>query len=100
MDAIEFSDGNASAFGKDNDLNTQSIVAMPLNAPGIPNGSVRPCAKPLHATAKASSQAEKPAKRSALMLKSPSLLDWYHILRAHHRWTVFQAIRYALWLAR
>lgn len=33
-------------------------------------------------------------------MKLPSLLDWYHILRAHHQWTVFQAIRYALWLTR
>jgi hypothetical protein len=33
-------------------------------------------------------------------MKSPSLFDWYFILRAHHQWTVFQAIRYALWLAR
>jgi hypothetical protein len=32
--------------------------------------------------------------------KSPSLLDWYYILRAQHQWTVFQAIRYALWLSR
>jgi len=29
-----------------------------------------------------------------------SILDWYRILRAHHHWTVFQAIRFALWLAR
>lgn len=33
-------------------------------------------------------------------MKSPSFFGWYHILRAHHQWTVFQAIRYALWLAR
>lgn len=33
-------------------------------------------------------------------MKSPSLLVWYYILRAHHQWTVFQAIRYALWLTR
>lgn len=33
-------------------------------------------------------------------MKLPSLLDWYHILRAHHQWAVFQAIRYALWLTR
>ena len=33
-------------------------------------------------------------------VKSPSLFDWYHILRAQHHWTVFQVIRYALWLAR
>jgi len=33
-------------------------------------------------------------------MKSHSLLDWYRILRTHHAWTVFQVIRYALWLAR
>ncbi len=33
-------------------------------------------------------------------VKSPSLVDWYRILRAHHHWRVFQAIRYALWLCR
>ncbi len=33
-------------------------------------------------------------------MKSPSLLNWYRILRANHQWTVFQAIRYALWMAR
>jgi len=31
---------------------------------------------------------------------SISLFDWYRILRAHRQWTVFQAIRYALWLTR
>jgi alkylated DNA nucleotide flippase Atl1 len=29
-----------------------------------------------------------------------SVLDWYRILRAHHQWTIFQAIRFALWLSR
>ncbi len=29
-----------------------------------------------------------------------SLLEWYRILRVHHQWTMFQAIRYTLWLAR
>ena len=33
-------------------------------------------------------------------MKQPSLLEWYRILRAHHQWTIFQAIHYALWLAR
>jgi hypothetical protein len=33
-------------------------------------------------------------------MKIPSFLGWYRILRAHYGWTVFQAIRYALWLAR
>jgi hypothetical protein len=32
-------------------------------------------------------------------MKPPSLLDRYRILGAHHQWTMFQAIRYALWLA-
>lgn len=32
--------------------------------------------------------------------KPPSLLDWYRILRTQHHWTVFQAIRLALWLSR
>jgi len=29
-----------------------------------------------------------------------SFQEWCRILRAHHQWTMFQAIRYALWLAR
>jgi len=29
-----------------------------------------------------------------------SILDWYRILRAHHQWAMFQAIRYALWFTR
>jgi hypothetical protein len=31
-------------------------------------------------------------------MKQPSLLEWYRILRAHHHFTIFQAVRYALWL--
>jgi hypothetical protein len=33
-------------------------------------------------------------------MKSLSILDWYRIPRAHYQWTIFQSIRYALWLAR
>jgi hypothetical protein len=33
-------------------------------------------------------------------MKSLSILEWFQILRARHQWTLFQAIRYALWLAR
>jgi hypothetical protein len=29
-----------------------------------------------------------------------SILDWYRVLRAHYHFTIFQAIRFALWLAR
>ena len=38
-------------------------------------------------------------ERSATM-KSLSLFGWYRVLRTQHRWTVFEAIRYLLWLAR
>jgi hypothetical protein len=38
-------------------------------------------------------------ERSATM-ESPSLLGRYHILGVRHPWTVFQAIRHVLWLAR
>jgi hypothetical protein len=31
--------------------------------------------------------------------KTPSVLGWYRILRAHYAFTFFQAVRYALWLA-
>jgi hypothetical protein len=33
-------------------------------------------------------------------MKITSVIAWYRILRVHHEWTLFQAIRYALWLAR
>ncbi len=33
-------------------------------------------------------------------MKPISILDWYRVLRVHHHWTIFQAIRYALWLVR
>jgi hypothetical protein len=33
-------------------------------------------------------------------MKAPSILSWYRILRTQHEWTLFQAVRYALWLTR
>lgn len=33
-------------------------------------------------------------------MKRLSILEWYRILRVHHEWTIFQAVRFALWLAR
>jgi hypothetical protein len=39
------------------------------------------------------------ADRNAIM-KFLSILDWYRILRVQHQWTIFQAVRYALWLVR
>jgi hypothetical protein len=32
-------------------------------------------------------------------MKTPSIFQWYHILR-NHRFTILQAVRSALWLAR
>ena len=45
------------------------------------------------------SQDHEPGRRQECTMKALSLLDWYRILRAHHEWTIFQSIRYALWLA-
>jgi hypothetical protein len=33
-------------------------------------------------------------------LQRPSIVEWYRILRGHYHWAWFEAIRYALWLAR
>lgn len=32
--------------------------------------------------------------------KRPSILGWYRMLRVHYHWPLFQAIQFALWLAR
>jgi hypothetical protein len=32
-------------------------------------------------------------------VKRVSILKWYRVLRVQHEWTIFQAIRFALWLA-
>jgi hypothetical protein len=39
------------------------------------------------------------ADRSTTM-KTLSILDWYRILRLQYQLTMFQSVRYALWLAR
>jgi hypothetical protein len=33
-------------------------------------------------------------------MKRFTIFHWYHVLRVHHQFTIFQAIRCALWLAR
>jgi hypothetical protein len=38
--------------------------------------------------------------KESLIMKPPSILQWYQSLRTRHHWTMFQAIRYAQWLAR
>jgi hypothetical protein len=34
------------------------------------------------------------------IMKMPTLLEWYRILRDQYQSTMFQAVRFALWLAR
>jgi hypothetical protein len=41
-----------------------------------------------------------PAVNGGATKRVPSALGWFRILRAHYRWPLFEAIRYALWLAR
>jgi hypothetical protein len=33
-------------------------------------------------------------------MQSLSILDWYRILRLNYQLTIFQSVRFALWLAR
>lgn len=36
----------------------------------------------------------------SIAMKQPSFLDLLRALRTRHHWTLFQAVRYALWLTR
>ena len=40
------------------------------------------------------------AAQGLVDMKTPTRLQWYQILRQRHQFTVFQAVRGALWLAR
>lgn len=33
-------------------------------------------------------------------MKTPTIFQWYQILRQHHQFSLFQAVRGALWLAK
>jgi len=33
-------------------------------------------------------------------MKTPTMFQWYQILRHNYHFTMFQAVRFALWLAR
>ena len=37
---------------------------------------------------------------SEATMKLPTMMGWYHILRAHYQFPVYEAIRFALWLGR
>jgi len=37
---------------------------------------------------------------SGTTIKLPTIVGWYHTLRAHYQIPAFQAIRFALWLGR
>jgi len=51
------------------------------------------------AGAKIRFQTEAASKEVSIM-KSLTFIRWYRVLRAHHQWTVFQSIQYALSLMR
>ena len=42
----------------------------------------------------------EPVGKEGSIMKSLTFIQWYRILRAHHQWTVFQSMQYALWLMR
>jgi hypothetical protein len=56
----------------------------------------RACAKEMKNDESSTANYPKGAQNT----KRQSMLEWYFVLRTHYRWTIFQAIRYALWLAR
>ena len=33
-------------------------------------------------------------------MKAPTIFQWYQILRQHYQFSIFQAVRIALWLTR
>jgi len=35
-----------------------------------------------------------------IVMKTPSMFQWFRILRDNYNFTMFQAVRFALWLAR
>jgi hypothetical protein len=43
---------------------------------------------------------QETGRRQECTMKPLSILEWYRILRFEHQWTIFQSVRYALWLAR
>ena len=53
----------------------------------------------LRAGAKVGPPTEAVGKEGSIM-KSLTFIQWYRILRAHHQWTVFRSMQYALWLMR
>jgi hypothetical protein len=56
----------------------------------------RVCAKEMKNDESSTANCPKGAQNT----KRQSMLEWYFVLRTHYHWTIFQAIRYALWLAR
>jgi hypothetical protein len=41
-----------------------------------------------------------PFEKRKCFMKTPQILHWYNVLRVNYHFTAFQAIRFALWLAR
>jgi len=80
-------------------MNTQMIESGPLGVLRTARSSLRLRRQLVLTTPISSTHARKPYNARSVA-KLPSLIEWYRILRAHHHWTVFQAIRFALWLGR
>jgi hypothetical protein len=54
----------------------------------------------MHVALKIRIQAKRSFSGGDAIMKRFSILDCYRVLRVHQQWTMFQAIRYALWLCR
>lgn len=74
-------------------MNTQSMntFATPVSFIPAPFQLTKPSAAGSWSTEHSESAAEK---------KPASFLNLYRFLRAHHQWTLYHAVRYALWLTR
>jgi len=54
----------------------------------------------MHVVLKVCIRAKRSFSGGGTIMKRFSIFDCYRVLRLHHQWTMFQAIRYALWLCR
>jgi hypothetical protein len=93
----------ANPLGRGFHAHAQKVVHQRFSFPGalgkhVKLGSATASATGLHLTEEVWFGFSNLTKGA--IMKTPSVLGWYRILRAHHAWTVFQAVRYALWLAR
>lgn len=96
---MEYAGSEQSKVAKDAKMNTQSMLTKPVDALGSAIGlNPIPFNLPkLSAMPRSRSRAQR---ESRSQIKSASFVNLYRFLRAHHQWTLFHAVRYALWLTR